>query len=71
MKLYDQDLRARSSVLMCCTTPGSWLYASSMRKLLSWMGGSSSSTGGAGCEPGAEVGAWAVDFGFFPSASSD
>src|SRR6478672_5281622 len=26
---------------MCCTTPYSWLYASSMRKLLSAMGGAS------------------------------
>src|SRR5262245_3611263 len=26
---------------MCCTTPGSWLYASSMRKELSWIGASS------------------------------
>jgi hypothetical protein len=32
----------RWKTLMCWTTPSSWLYASSRRKLLSWIGGGSS-----------------------------
>lgn len=30
-------MKAIGTVSMCCTTPGSWLYASSMKNELSWM----------------------------------
>jgi hypothetical protein len=30
-------VKSIGTVSMCCTTPGSWLYASSMKNELSWM----------------------------------
>src|SRR6476619_1867542 len=39
-KSTSLDPRRPWNVDMCCTTPASWLYASSTRKLLSWIPGS-------------------------------
>jgi len=30
-------VKSTGTLNMCCTTPGSWLYASSMKNELSWM----------------------------------